>query len=131
LNQVTTSDFFPTATQRKTLAATDAELISIIRRQADAAGFVEMDVPNWARILHAWPESGADEAARVGFVRERIEAFVRLGLLQRSEKILDGCCVRGFSMTERKKNSSRNNPAAPTLTGKDRQFLRQLKVASW
>lgn len=132
MNQIQiTAEFFPTAKQRRTLAATDAELAGLIRRQADPEGFVELEVLSLARRLHAWPEVGTDLTAQIEFVRERIETFVKFGLLRRVKKTIHGRLVCGYILTQLKNNPSQDGSTTSLLTTKDRDFLRRLKIFSW
>jgi hypothetical protein len=78
--------FFPTLRQRSTLDDTDSELLGILNRAADSDRFVVSDVPAWAMALHGWPEVAGDQQKREEFVRERIAAFVRLGVLSGSHR---------------------------------------------
>jgi hypothetical protein len=119
--------YFPTIEQRRTLEATDAELLGVIRHQADRTGFVASDVPLWARQLHAWPEAGSTPEGRERFVAERIESFLKFGILQRS----GGRSSRGFIVQPSTTASTgrRGKRVKPRLTSADAKFLRALAVA--
>jgi hypothetical protein len=137
LNALVQEDFFPTALQRNTLRSVDAELISIIKRWATADGFVVIDLGRLARRFHAWPESRT-QRERQQFVRERVAAFVWLGVLLPVDRARNRQDTRSYVVAGIQGRPLRNG-SNPTHTGRhekleltaeDKAFLGQCCITA-
>jgi hypothetical protein len=116
-------DFYPTKTQREKTLEIDSQLLEILNRARDTEYFVARNVTRWAQELYCWPEC-SDAQRRESFVRERLGALLRLGIIGAVERTIDGITVRGFVIYAR-----RNEKRSATKWSEwDAIFLREMRI---
>jgi hypothetical protein len=118
---------FPTIMQVESCDDVNAEILGILRRETsyNAERFVSMEEGAGVMSRFAmWPERIA--GPREEFFAERIKFFVRIGVIKRAQRQVNGKRVRGVivptSLCEQEESGG--------LTRADREFLKSLGVAT-
>ena len=119
-------EFYPTKLQREKTLDMDSGLLELLNRSRDSDWFVARDIETWARSLHLWQPECSDATKRESFVRERINGFLRLGILYRAEQVFeDGSRVAGFLILARRSETK----VSPKWSPKDAAFLKACGIA--
>jgi len=119
-------DFYPTKPQREKTLDIDSQLLELLNRSRDSDWFVARDIETWARSLHLWMPECGDTEKRESFVRERVNALLRLGVLRRADQVWeDGTRVAGFVIHARRGENGLSSKWSPA----DRTFLRSCGIS--
>jgi hypothetical protein len=117
---------FPTIMQVESCDDVNAEILGILRREAsyNAERFVSLEEGAGVMSRFAmWPERIA--GPRDEFFEERVKFFVRIGVIKRAQRQVNGKRVRGVIVP----TSLCKEEASGGLTTPDRAFLKSIGVS--
>jgi hypothetical protein len=114
-----------TKEQRESLANCDAEILGALRREASYDKMKQRFVASTFDISYgSLPEEVA--GPRHAFLVERLKFFVRIGLIKRASRIVNGQRVKGYIVPA---SLAKEEECTNGLTAADAAFLRSVGVS--